>query len=496
MACLRTPSRCKLARSSATSCLRTHGRACTRPCAASRRAALRRNGLRPARRSVRCGSRRRAAAGLHGQRRPELHCGRGPRPAQTHRLRHIADRVEAGQACRRDAADILTGSARRPACASAHRVQNIVKSNAPTRSTSDPADVAIARVLQAERDARESIEHARREAESIAESARAAARAVAERTEGRIRGVVDVFAQDLDPSPGRDRRRSRAHGHAAFPGRRRVARAGRRRADAGARTGRARAMIECGSIEYAQARLQSRHGRRATEAQWQQLESTRRVRRLARRRTCRTAAHAGWQASPRRPPAADRGRTAHPLACGGGRNRGLDGWAVARRAGLVRRAARPAGAAAPGARRHARRLDGAGPALARAVRSTAGRAHGRAGPGPWRVLARAWSAPDTLAGAWLDEWRRRLPQPLHDADDSLRQVAAVLRRHAAAFAAATPGSGTPLRRALQARLSLLMRRATLEPAVAFTHLALSALELERLRGELLVRKLFPNAKVA
>jgi len=34
-------------------------------------------------------------------------------------------------------------------------------------------------------------------------------------------------------------------------------------------------VIECGSIEYAQARLQSRHGRRASEAQWQQLESIR-----------------------------------------------------------------------------------------------------------------------------------------------------------------------------------------------------------------------------
>jgi hypothetical protein len=75
-------------------------------------------------------------------------------------------------------------------------------------------------------------------------------------------------------------------------------------------------------------------------------------------------------------------------------------------------------------------------------------------------------------------------------------VMAAMRLHGAAFATATPGSGTPLRRALQARLSLLMRRATLEPAAAFIHLALSALELERLRGELLGRKLFANAKVA
>jgi hypothetical protein len=116
--------------------------------------------------------------------------------------------------------------------------------------------------------------------------------------------------------------------------------------------------------------------------------------------------------------------------------------------------------------------------------------------GPWRALAPAWSAPATLAGAWQAEWQRRLPQPLHDADDSLRQVVAALRRHGAAFAAATPGSGTQLRRALQARLSLLMRRATLEPAAAFIHLALNALELERLRGELLGRKLFANARLA
>jgi len=46
------------------------------------------------------------------------------------------------------------------------------------------------------------------------------------------------------------------------------------------------------------------------------------------------------------------------------------------------------------------------------------------------------------------------------------------------------------------RLSLLWRRAALEPAAAFIHLVLSALELERLRGELLGRRLFAHAKVA
>jgi F0F1-type ATP synthase membrane subunit b/b' len=72
-----------------------------------------------------------------------------------------------------------------------------VKSNAPTRPTKDPAEAAIARVLQAEREARESIEQAHRQAEQIAESARASARAVAERTERRIRAVVGAFEQEL-----------------------------------------------------------------------------------------------------------------------------------------------------------------------------------------------------------------------------------------------------------------------------------------------------------
>jgi len=49
-----------------------------------------------------------------------------------------------------------------------------------------------------------------------------------------------------------------------------------------------------------------------------------------------------------------------------------------------------------------------------------------------------------------------------------------------------------MRRALAVRLSLLYRRATLDPAVAFIFLALSALDMERLRGELLRRALFPR----
>lgn len=72
-----------------------------------------------------------------------------------------------------------------------------MKPNAPQRAAADPAAAAIASVLRAEREARQSIESARREAQSIAEQARASARALAERTERRIRAVVDAFEREL-----------------------------------------------------------------------------------------------------------------------------------------------------------------------------------------------------------------------------------------------------------------------------------------------------------
>jgi hypothetical protein len=46
------------------------------------------------------------------------------------------------------------------------------------------------------------------------------------------------------------------------------------------------------------------------------------------------------------------------------------------------------------------------------------------------------------------------------------------------------------------RLALLYRRATSNPAAAFIFLALCALDMERLRGELLRRAIFPRFGVA
>jgi hypothetical protein len=155
------------------------------------------------------------------------------------------------------------------------------------------------------------------------------------------------------------------------------------------------------------------------------------------------------------------------------------------------------------------------------------------GAGAHAALARAWPVPQTMARVWHDEWRRRLPDSGRDAnaarprgagpasgptiqqsgqarvapggfaltpgterDEILVQLLRVLSEHAQAFEQASPTQGWQQRAALRAKLTLLWRRATLDPAAAFIHLALAALDLERLRAELLRRIVFPHARAA
>jgi len=250
-------------------------------------------------------------------------------------------------------------------------------------------------------------------------------------------------------------------------------------------------VIECGSLEYAQARLQARHGQRADDVAWQRLETTREYGALldaarssplrawvvgltphSSAREIETVLHGHWhgvvaEVEGWMPPAwqpAIAWCTLPPL---------LPALQHLARGGAVR----------PWMQDHAllRTVCAAAPAArAAALRSTAAAA-----------LAPAWATPQTLGAAWWREWQHRLPRPLH-ADDNLRTVAALLQAHGSSFAAAPAGPGTLLRRALQARLAPWLRRAAAEPAAAFVHLALCALDLEHLRGELLRRALFPS----
>ena len=254
-------------------------------------------------------------------------------------------------------------------------------------------------------------------------------------------------------------------------------------------------MIECGSLEYAHARLHARHGQRLDEAAWRRIESMREFAPLLE--AVRAGALWPWlvgitaDSSAHQVEAVLRGhwralideRAAWmPVSWQGA----LHWCKVLPDLALLQHLAR---GAEPVAWMHDdptwRELCAAQPP-------------GRASmlqAGPFAALASAWSTPETLGRAWLDEWRRRLPRPVSDAGDALQRLLRVLLDHRRAFVDAAPREGWLLRGALRARLSLLFRQAALQPAVAFIDLALCALDLERLRAELLRRVLFPRWQV-
>lgn len=98
-----------------------------------------------------------------------------------------------------------------------------------------------------------------------------------------------------------------------------------------------------------------------------------------------------------------------------------------------------------------------------------------------------------LWGAWLAGWRRLWPEKNRD----LEKLAALLTEHGARFAELAPDAdGWAARRELEARLDLSFRRSAFGPGALFAHLALDALELERLRGGLVRRALFHPGKGA
>jgi hypothetical protein len=70
-------------------------------------------------------------------------------------------------------------------------------------------------------------------------------------------------------------------------------------------------------------------------------------------------------------------------------------------------------------------------------------------------------------------------------------VARLFEAHIHALASGTTASGQ-LRDALRTRLAFMFRRYSFQPAAAFAHLALVALDLQILRGALVRRALVPE----
>jgi hypothetical protein len=110
------------------------------------------------------------------------------------------------------------------------------------------------------------------------------------------------------------------------------------------------------------------------------------------------------------------------------------------------------------------------------------------------VLAESVRRGDTLFQGWLQRWRELRPKPGNtDAhfDQGLKHLEALL--HAQLMPPPQGMTTSMLRESLAHRLRTAFRRYRFQPATSCAYLALTALDLERLRGDLLQRALFSNA---
>lgn len=113
----------------------------------------------------------------------------------------------------------------------------------------------------------------------------------------------------------------------------------------------------------------------------------------------------------------------------------------------------------------------------------------RAGAAPPGMSGPDSAATDASLGTlWWREWRARWPRCGRACRHELAALIALLTAYG--VGAVAPAGGLVARRELRARLHGRFHRALLQPATVFTFLALLALDLERLRGELVARALF------
>lgn len=90
---------------------------------------------------------------------------------------------------------------------------------------------------------------------------------------------------------------------------------------------------------------------------------------------------------------------------------------------------------------------------------------------------------------WQTHWMRLWPQDRETECLDLKQLSLRLRRHLADFAQRDAEAAWEARRALRRGVVLAFRRAALQPVAGLLFLLLLALDLERLRAELMLRAL-------
>ena len=114
---------------------------------------------------------------------------------------------------------------------------------------------------------------------------------------------------------------------------------------------------------------------------------------------------------------------------------------------------------------------------------------------PFAPLLPASDRATGLAARWTAHWRRWWPASAKaDARALTALTQLVIDHHTQLTASLPPETSAPHRLDLARRLTRLFRRHGASPVAVFSHLALVALDMERLRGGLTRRRLFTPAR--
>jgi len=105
------------------------------------------------------------------------------------------------------------------------------------------------------------------------------------------------------------------------------------------------------------------------------------------------------------------------------------------------------------------------------------------------VFLTASQAGESLPDAWLSHWRTLWPRTARQ-DHGLEALGNALHHYLRVLQADSCDSVQTRCERLHVQLVSAFRRYSFQPAAVFSYLALTALELARLRGDLLVRQLF------
>ena len=104
-------------------------------------------------------------------------------------------------------------------------------------------------------------------------------------------------------------------------------------------------------------------------------------------------------------------------------------------------------------------------------------------------LLRGWQRGEPLYASWLDYWRALWPEASRLVA-GLEALARLLRRHLGALSLYSAAASASLQETLLRELNRAFRRYSFQPTAAFAHLGLVALDVQKLRAQLLQRILF------